>query len=130
MNTMLLRALFLLLALPFAYSQISAGEDSPCDRNSKSASAGNASEAQTQWITQFTVNTFYGDSSVIGGPIVPGILQSGIYNGTHIDLIKYFNGTLNSTNVNGSTQALNLLDDEGMQTLATGALSNTNSSHQ
>lgn len=130
MDTLLLRALILLLALPFSSSQISAGEDSPCDRNSQSASASNASEAQTQWITQFTVNAFYGNSSVIGGAIVPGILQSGIYNGTHVDLIKYFKGTYNSTNVNGSAQALDLLDDGGLQTLATGALSTTNSSKQ
>jgi hypothetical protein len=48
------------------------------------------------------------------GIAVPGILAEGIYNGTNVNLLPYFDGTLNSTNRGGSSGAsVNFLDGGG-----------------
>ncbi|KAH6622512.1 hypothetical protein F5144DRAFT_497587 [Chaetomium tenue] len=48
------------------------------------------------------------------GITVPGILAEGIYNGTNINLLPYFDGTLNSTNRGGSSgKSVNFLDGGG-----------------
>lgn len=45
---------------------------------------------------------------------VPGILAEGIYNGTSVNLLPYFDGTLNSTNRGGSSgESVNFLDGGG-----------------
>lgn len=44
---------------------------------------------------------------------VPGILAPGVYNGEAVNLLPYFDGSLKSTNRNGTAVALNFLDGGG-----------------
>ena len=48
------------------------------------------------------------------GVMVPGILAPGEYNGTKVNLLPYFDGTLASSNRGGKTGvSVNFLDDGG-----------------
>src|SRR5271154_4481922 len=70
---------------------------------------------------QLTLLTLVVNTAVIGnytqpnvGIMVPGILASGqMQEGVPIDLLRYFNGSLKSTNVNGAATSVNFLNDGG-----------------
>jgi hypothetical protein len=89
----------------------------------------NATLGQTQFITQFLINLFAGNQSIFNGPDVQGILAPATYNGTSIQLLKYFDGSIYSTNT-GSPAAVNWLDGGGLVALETGKLASTNTSNQ
>ena len=60
-----------------------------------------------------------------------GILNAGTYNGSTIRLIRYFDGSLYSTNgINGQPTAVNWLDDGGVVALQGGVYANSNTSNQ
>lgn len=86
---------------------------------------------------QYTLLTLVVNTAVIGnytkpnvGIAVPGILSPGIYNGTQVNLVGYFNGGLASSNTGGSMGvSKNFLDDGGASPLmmdkpANGTMSN------
>src|SRR5271167_1477750 len=86
---------------------------------------------------QMTLLTLVVNTAVIGnytqpnvGIMVPGILASGqMQEGVEVDLLKYFNGSLMSTNRGGIPSSVNFLDDGGATPLmqnkpANGMLSN------
>ncbi|MCJ1256839.1 hypothetical protein MMC24_004664 [Lignoscripta atroalba] len=70
---------------------------------------------------QYTLLTLVVNTAVIGnytmpnvGIAVPGILAPGMYEGTEVNLLPYFNGGLASSNRGGSAGvAINFLDDGG-----------------
>lgn len=61
---------------------------------------------------------------------VPGILAPGMYNGTEVNLLPYFDGTLASTNRGGSAVAVNFLDGGGAAPLMMNKPANSESSNQ
>jgi len=87
---------------------------------------------------QMTLLTLVVNTAVIGnytqpnvGIMVPGILASGqMQEGVPIDLLKYFNGSLMSTNVGGNPRSVNFLDDGGAAPLMMNKPANGNSSAQ
>jgi hypothetical protein len=87
---------------------------------------------------QLTLLTLVVNTAVIGnytqpnvGIAVPGILANGTYNGTAVNLLPYFDGSLASTNTGGSVgMAVNFLDDGGAAPLMKNMPANTNSSAQ
>lgn len=87
---------------------------------------------------QMTLLTLVVNTAVIGnytqpnvGIMVPGILASGqMQEGVPIDLLKYFNGSLMSTNVGGKAGSVNFLDDGGAAPLMMNKPANGNSSAQ
>jgi len=127
----MLRAILLLLGIvAFTASQAPNGT-SVCDFYSSSATAANGTAAQKAWITQFVVNVFGGNSTVFSGPSVLGVLSAATFNNTRINLVKYFDGTVYSTDgENGQPQAVNWLDDGGVVALENGRFANTNTSNQ
>lgn len=88
---------------------------------------------------QATLLTLVVNTAVIGnytqpnvGIAVPGILAAGKYNGTDVDLLGYFNGTMNSTNRGGMATMVNFLDGGGAVPLTMNmpAFANATSSNQ
>jgi hypothetical protein len=70
---------------------------------------------------QYTLLTLVVNTAIIGnytmpnvGIAVPGILAPGTYNGTAVNLLPYFDGSLASTNTGGTSGTpQNFLDDGG-----------------
>lgn len=86
---------------------------------------------------QMTLLTLVVNTAVIGNysadakNAVTGILNPGVYNGTEINLLPYFNGGLNSTNTGGMSGAsVNFLDDGGAVPLKMNKPANGTSSNQ
>jgi hypothetical protein len=82
---------------------------------------------------QMTLLTLVVNTALIGnytqpnvGIAVPGILAKGMYNGTAVDLLPYFNGSLKSTNANNTPSSVNFLDDGGAAPLMKNMPSNGN----
>lgn len=71
-------------------------------------------------------------SEVNVGIKAPGILTPGIYNGTKVGLLPFFNGDLASTNdgVNSTGVVQNFLDDGGAAPLMANMAANGTSSNQ
>jgi hypothetical protein len=86
--------------------------------------------------SEYTLLTLLVNTAVIGnytkpnvGVTVNGILNPGTYNGTQVNLLPYFDGSLLSTNPdNGGTQgvSVNFLDDGGAAPLKMNKPSNGN----
>jgi hypothetical protein len=81
---------------------------------------------------QMTVLTLVVNTALIGNYTMPnvgvsvnGILNKGTYNGTEVNLLPYFDGTLKSTN-RGSASAVSFLDDGGAAPLMKNMPSNGN----
>jgi hypothetical protein len=65
------------------------------------------------------------------GIAVPGILKAGTYNGTAVNLLPFFDGSLLSTNVGGlSGVSVNFLDGGGAAPLMMNLPANGTSSNQ
>ena len=87
---------------------------------------------------QMTLLTLVVNTAVIGnytkpnvGIAVPGILAAGTYNGTSVNLLKYFDGSLLSSNRGGNSGvAINFLDDGGAVPLTLNKPANGTSSNQ
>jgi hypothetical protein len=82
---------------------------------------------------QYTLLTLVVNTALIGnytqpnvGIVVNGILKPGKYNGTDINLLPYFDGSLKSTNRGGSATNLSFLDDGGADPLLKNMPSNGN----
>lgn len=88
--------------------------------------------------TQMTVVTLVVNTAVIGnytmpnvGIAVPGILAPGMYNGTEVNLLPYFDGSLLSSNRGGSSGvSINFLDDGGAAPLKLNMPANGTTSNQ
>lgn len=61
---------------------------------------------------------------------VNGILAPGMYNGVHVNLLPYFDGSLKSTNRSGVATSVNFLDGGGAAPLMMGMPSNDPNSNQ
>jgi len=87
---------------------------------------------------QMTLLTLVVNTAVIGnytmpnvGITVPGILANGTYNGTAVDLLQYFDGSLMSSNRGGSSGvSINFLDDGGAAPLKLNMPANGTTSNQ
>jgi hypothetical protein len=87
---------------------------------------------------QKTLLTLVVNTAVIGnytlpnvGITVPGILANGTYNGTAVHLLKYFDGSLLSSNRGGkSGVSINFLDDGGAAPLKLNMPANGTTSNQ
>lgn len=86
---------------------------------------------------QLTLLTLLVNTVVIGNytqpnmNAVPGILAKGMYNGTEVNLLPYFNGALASSNRGGSSGvSINFLDDGGAVPLMMNKPANGTSSNQ
>lgn len=84
--------------------------------------------------SQYTLLTLLVNTALIGnytfpnvGIAVNGILTAGTYNGTNVNLLPYFDGSLLSTNGGGNSGvSVNFLDDGGAQPLLMNQPSNGN----
>ncbi|KAH7115126.1 hypothetical protein B0J11DRAFT_594361 [Dendryphion nanum] len=91
---------------------------------------------QNNATNQYTLLTLLVNTVVIGNYTqpnknsVPGILAKGVYEGEEVNLLPYFDGTLVSTNRNGSAVAINFLDDGGAAPLKLNKPSNSERSNQ
>ena len=73
----------------------------------------------------------FSDSKINVGVVVPGVLTPGMFNGTTVNLLPYFNGALASTNNGGmSGVSVNFLDDGGATPLMMNMPANGTSSNQ
>lgn len=87
---------------------------------------------------QYTLLTLLVNTAVIGnytqpnvGVSVPGILSPGMYNGTKVNLLPYFDGGLASTNMGGKMGvAVNFLDGGGAAPLKQNMPANSKTSMQ
>ncbi|KAJ4409419.1 hypothetical protein N0V82_009486 [Gnomoniopsis sp. IMI 355080] len=87
---------------------------------------------------QYTVLTLVVNTAVIGnyttpnvGISVPGILATGMYNGTEVNLLPYFNGELASSNRGGSEGvSINFLDGGGATPIMMNMPANDTTSNQ
>lgn len=87
---------------------------------------------------QYTLLTLVVNTAVIGnytkpnvGIKVPGILATGTFNGTTVNLLPYFNGGLASTNNGGDAGvAVSFLDDGGAVPLMMNKPANGTNSNQ
>lgn len=65
------------------------------------------------------------------GVAVPGILAKGTFNGSEVNLLPFFDGTLNSTNRGGpSGVSVNFLDGGGAEPLKNNKPANDDKSNQ
>ena len=65
------------------------------------------------------------------GVVVPGIIAKGTFNGTAVNLLPFFDGTLNSTNRGGSSGvSVNFLDGGGAEPLKMNKPANDEQSNQ
>ncbi|MCJ1293851.1 hypothetical protein MMC34_005407 [Xylographa carneopallida] len=86
---------------------------------------------------QATLLTLVVNTAVIGnytkpnvGIKVPGILAAGMYNGTNVNLLPYFDGGLASSNNGTAAVAMNFLDDGGAVPLMMNMPANGTTSNQ
>ncbi|CAO1634875.1 unnamed protein product [Parajaminaea phylloscopi] len=89
---------------------------SVCDKYSMALFNSTNSTVQMQLLTALVNTALIGNLNLtgLGGKNeVSGILNNGTYNGTQVSLIKYFDGSLKSTNEGGSASAVNFLDGGG-----------------
>jgi len=85
------------------------------------------------WQLPLTINSYLPlpDTKPNVGIAVPGILTSGTYNGTAVDLLPFFDGALQSTNQGGpSGVSVNFLDGGGAASLMLNMPANSTSSNQ
>lgn len=93
---------------------------------------------QNNGTNQYALVSLVVNTAVIGnytkpnvGIKVPGILAAGDYNGTAVNLAKYFDGSLESSNRGGSSGvAVNFLDGGGATPIEAGMPANSTSSAQ
>jgi hypothetical protein len=65
------------------------------------------------------------------GVVVPGILAKGMFNGTEVNLLPFFDGTMKSTNRGGdSGESVNFLDGGGAESLKMNKPANDEKSNQ
>jgi hypothetical protein len=87
-----------------------------CDKYTTGLFDANNAANQLTFITRLVntafVGNYYGD---VAGALVTGILNPTTVNGTAINLLPYFDGSLNSTKVGGASTGsfVNFLDDGG-----------------
>lgn len=86
---------------------------------------------------QYTLLTLVVNTVVIGnytqpnvGITVPGILAPADYMGEQVNLLPYFNGCLESTNVNNMPESVNFLDGGGAAPLKMNMPANDTTSNQ
>lgn len=86
---------------------------------------------------QYTLLTLLVNTVVIGnytqpnvGVALPGILAPGVYGGEQVNLLPYFNGCLESTNVNNKPASVNFLDGGGAAPLTMDLPANNMNSNQ
>jgi hypothetical protein len=82
---------------------------------------------------QYTLLTLVVNTALIGNYTLPnvgiavnGILKQGTYNGSDINLLPYFDGSLKSTNVGNTATNMSFLDDGGAAPLMKNLPSNGN----
>jgi hypothetical protein len=81
-------------------------------------STGNANSDQLKAMFELVSYAFTGNNTPNDVNInVPGILNNGTVNGTTVSLLKYFDGSLLSTNRGGKAVSINFLDGGGTATI-------------
>jgi hypothetical protein len=99
-----------------------------CDYYSKSILGTNTASSQSLLITLLINTVVLGNYTTPNiGISVHGIASPIVYNGKYINLLSYFDGSLNSTNTGGTSGAYKpLLDDGAATALAMNMSSNGN----
>ncbi|UZJ52101.1 hypothetical protein CBS101457_001421 [Exobasidium rhododendri] len=93
-----------------------AGATSICDKYTTALLSANTAANQATVLTLIVNTALIGNYTNPAGPAknaVAGILAPGTINGTAVDLLQYFNGSLMSTNDNGQPKSVNFLDGGG-----------------
>ena len=125
--TILLVAAFSLRASAARPSNISI-----CDYYAGALFFNNNATTQHTLLTLLVNTAVIGNYSQVSKSAVPGILaKDAKYNGTDIDLTKYFDGSLTSTNRGGKEgKAVNFLDGGGATPLSKNLPADSKNSHQ
>ncbi|KAH0349208.1 hypothetical protein KCU81_g2975, partial [Aureobasidium melanogenum] len=102
-----------------------------CDKYTTALLKENTGENQLTLLTLLVNTVVIGNYTQPNMNAVPGILAKGMYNGTEVNLLPYFNGGLASSNRGGSSGvSINFLDDGGATPLMMNKPANGTSSNQ
>lgn len=102
-----------------------------CDKYTMALTGGNNATLQYTVLTLLVNTVVIGNFSALGVKnAVPGILAPGVVNGKNVSLLKYFDGSLLSSNRGGKPTSVNFLDDGGATPLSLGKAANGTSSNQ
>ena len=107
--------MFVILATLFGLSLAQRPSNaSTCDYYAEVRYGANNSNTQLQLMQDIVVLSF-GGSFNLGNfsTNVTGILNPGVYDGTYVDLLPYFDGSIQSSNLNNQPIGINWLDDGG-----------------
>jgi len=127
---MLFTALAVAAAITGAVAQRPANT-SICDYYTTALLMNNTAENQLTLLTLLVNTAVIGNYTQPNKNAVPGILTPGEINGTKVDLLQYFNGSLASTNNGGSSGvSQNFLDDGGAAPLMKNKPADGTSSNQ
>lgn len=92
---------------------------SVCDYYATARFGANSSATQLKFIQSVVSLAFEGGTKLNNvSSDITGILRKGRFNNQDIDLLQYFNGSRNSTNVNNAAIGINWLDQGGTTPLA------------
>ncbi|PWN24262.1 hypothetical protein BCV69DRAFT_310091 [Microstroma glucosiphilum] len=102
-----------------------------CDKYSTALFKSVNATAQSTLLTALVNTVVIGSYSPLGDKLkVPGILANGTFNDQPVSLLKYFDGSLKSTNVRGVAQSVNFLDGGGAEPLKNNKPANDTTSAQ
>jgi hypothetical protein len=107
-------------------------DTSICDYYAKALLGENNATTQVALLILVVNTAVIGNYSEVNvGIKVPGILAPGMYNGTQVNLLPFFSGSLASTNNGGSAgEVQNFLDDGGAAPLRMNMAANGTNSNQ
>jgi len=127
---MFFKALAVAAAISGAVAQ-RPSDTSICDYYTTALLMNNTAENQLLLLTLVVNTAVIGNYTQPNHNAVPGILTPGEVNGTQVDLLQYFNGSLLSSNTGGSSGAsVNFLDDGGAAPLMMNKPANGTTSNQ
>lgn len=90
---------------------------SVCDYYADKVMQEHSASSQYKFIVKLINTAIIGTYTKPSEVHVPGILAPGIVNGADVALLPYFNGSLISTNRNGTPASINFLADGGLRSL-------------
>lgn len=89
-----------------------------CDRYAQQKYGSSSKENQFRMVPDIVSLAFIGNASGLNGTAdIPGIFTPGVQESQPIDLMPWFDGTKNTTNIKNQGTAVNWLDDGGKQPL-------------
>lgn len=124
------------LSLALVFSTAVLAQDRPsntsiCDFYTTALLKNNTADNQLKLLTLLVNTAVIGNYTQPNKNAVPGILNpNATFNDKPVNLLKYFTGQIQSSNVNGTATAVNFLDGGGAAPLMNNTASNNTASNQ